>query len=138
MSGSRSLYLSPKLADGITSEAIDESGVNGFMLALAPGIGRARCRFELTLSDANEPKDITKLKPDRTNATHGAETRSSAIHCVVTGAICLAAAALRLSHVRIGSIIRSKMSGLRGQSKGSFPQLASRHLIRSAGTLTTG
>src|SRR4051812_9629505 len=52
----------------MTSEAIDESGVNAFMLAWAPGIGRARRRFKPKPSDANEPDDIGLLKPGRRTA----------------------------------------------------------------------
>src|SRR5215212_4545699 len=52
----------------MTSEATDESGVNAFMLALAPGIGRARRRFKPKPSVANEPNDIGQLKPGRRTA----------------------------------------------------------------------
>src|SRR5215212_5706112 len=52
----------------MTSEATDESGVNAFMLALAPGIGRARRRFGPKPSDANEPNDIGQLKTGRRTA----------------------------------------------------------------------
>src|SRR5882724_6387365 len=42
MSGRRPLFRSPWFGDGMTSEAIEESGLNVFMLALAPGIARTR------------------------------------------------------------------------------------------------
>jgi hypothetical protein len=41
----------------MTSEAIDESGVNVFMFALVLGSGTAR-RFESNPTDANEPSGI--------------------------------------------------------------------------------
>src|SRR5690349_12114588 len=52
MSGTRSLFRSPKFADGITSETTDESGVNAF--AAGPSCG-ACWRFEADLSEAGEP-----------------------------------------------------------------------------------
>src|SRR6202048_4579039 len=53
----------------MTSEAIDKSGVNVFMFALARGIGRARGRFESKPTDANEPIGIGQIKPGRRTAT---------------------------------------------------------------------
>src|SRR5215210_6723564 len=60
----------------MTSEATDESGVNAFMLALAPGIGRARRRFAPKPSDANEPNDIGQLKPGRRTAIESFQDES--------------------------------------------------------------
>ena len=51
----------------MTSEAIEESGVNVFMSALVLGSGTAR-RFESNPTDANEPIDIGKLKPGKRTA----------------------------------------------------------------------
>src|SRR5664279_4230863 len=68
MSGKRPLLRSPKLADGMTSEAIEESWVNVFMSELPRGIGRARWRFESNPAGANEPSDIGVLKPGRRTA----------------------------------------------------------------------
>src|SRR5476651_1194182 len=51
----------------MTSEAIEESGVNVFMFALALGRGTAR-RFESKPTDANEPSDIGQVKPGRRTA----------------------------------------------------------------------
>src|SRR5476651_1247269 len=52
----------------MTSEAIEESGVNVFMSELPRGIGRARWRFESGPAGANEPSDIGLLKPGRRTA----------------------------------------------------------------------
>src|SRR4030088_3182178 len=52
----------------MTSEAIEESGVNVFMSELPRGIGRARWRFESNPAGANEPSDIGLLKPGRRTA----------------------------------------------------------------------
>src|SRR4030088_134466 len=52
----------------MTSEAIEESGVNVFMFALALGSGTAR-RFESNPTDANEPSGIGQIKPGRRTAT---------------------------------------------------------------------
>src|SRR5664279_2652113 len=68
MSGKRPLLRSPKLTDGMTSEAIEESGVNVFMSELPRGIGRARWRFESNPAGANELSDIGLLKPGRRTA----------------------------------------------------------------------
>src|SRR5664279_1003058 len=68
MSGKRPLFRSPKLTDGITSDAIEESGVNVFISELPRGIGRARWRFESNPAGANEPSDIGLLKPGRRTA----------------------------------------------------------------------
>src|SRR5262249_31768547 len=54
MSGARPLLRSPKFGEGITSEAIEESGVNVFMFALSRGTGSARWRFESTLSEVSD------------------------------------------------------------------------------------
>jgi hypothetical protein len=67
MSGKRPLFRSPKFAEGITSEAIEESGEKVFMLAFGRGSGTAR-RFESEPTDANEPDDIELLKPGRRTA----------------------------------------------------------------------
>src|SRR5579871_2072822 len=61
MSGTRPLFLSPKLADGMTSEAIEESGLNVCMFAIGRGSGAAP-RFESVTGDANEPSVISILK----------------------------------------------------------------------------
>src|SRR3954453_17354374 len=68
MSGARSLARSPKLADGITSETTEESGVNGCMSALPFGSGSGRRRFFSEPTDANEPCGIGQLKPGRRTA----------------------------------------------------------------------
>src|ERR1700759_4875585 len=68
MSGLRPLLRSPKLADGMTSETTEESGVNVFMFALPLGVGRARRRFRSGLAAANEPASIGQLKPGGTTA----------------------------------------------------------------------
>src|SRR5476649_585294 len=68
MSGKRPLFRSPKFAEGMTSEAIEESGVNVFMSELPRGIGRARWRFVSNPAGANEPSDIGLLKPGRRTA----------------------------------------------------------------------
>src|ERR1700694_4328860 len=52
----------------MTSEAIEESGVNVFMSELPRGIGRARWRFESGPAGANEPSDIGLLKPGKRTA----------------------------------------------------------------------
>jgi hypothetical protein len=52
----------------MTSEAIDESGVNVFMFALALGSRTAR-RFESNPTDANEPSGTGQVKPGRRTAT---------------------------------------------------------------------
>ncbi|WP_229176564.1 hypothetical protein [Bradyrhizobium ivorense] len=62
MSGWRPLARSPKFTDGITSEAIEESGVNVFNSATPFGTGRVRCRFESPLEDEDEPEAISSLK----------------------------------------------------------------------------
>src|SRR5947207_14733824 len=51
----------------MTSEAIDESGVNVFIFAFGLGSGTAR-RFESKPPDANEPSDMGQLKPGRRTA----------------------------------------------------------------------
>jgi hypothetical protein len=51
----------------MTSEAIEESGVNVFMFALALGSGTAR-RLESRPVDANEPSGIGQLKPGKRTA----------------------------------------------------------------------
>src|ERR1700693_3740036 len=53
----------------MTSEAIDESAENVFMLALAMGSGAARRCLESTPTGANEPSGIRQLKPGRRTAT---------------------------------------------------------------------
>src|ERR1700754_4078511 len=68
MSAARSLARSPKLADGMTSETTEESGVNGFMSALPLGSGSGRRRFESEPTDADEPCSIGQLKPGRRTA----------------------------------------------------------------------
>src|SRR5579862_5736592 len=67
MSGRRPLLRSPKLADGMTSEAMEVSGVKVCMFAIGRGSGVAR-RFESVAGDANEPTDISKLKPGKRTA----------------------------------------------------------------------
>src|SRR5271169_5124714 len=57
MSGRRPLFRSPKFGEGITSEAIEESGENVFIFARGRGSGTAR-RFESVPADANEPSAI--------------------------------------------------------------------------------
>src|ERR1700761_8684353 len=54
MSGARPLFRSPQFGDGITSEAIEESGLNVFMFAFSRGAGSARWRFESTLSEISD------------------------------------------------------------------------------------
>src|ERR1700688_899811 len=51
----------------MTSDAIEESGVNVFMFALALGSGTAR-RLESNPADANEPSGIGQVKPVRRTA----------------------------------------------------------------------
>jgi hypothetical protein len=51
----------------MTSEAIEESGENVFMLATGLGSGTAR-RLESESADANEPSGIGWLKPGRRTA----------------------------------------------------------------------
>ena len=51
------MFRSPKLADGMTSEAIEESGLKVCMFAIGRKSGVAR-RFESVTGDANEPSDI--------------------------------------------------------------------------------
>src|ERR1700716_1692793 len=51
----------------MTSEAIEESGVNVFMFALALGSGTAR-RLDSKPTDANEPSAIGLVKPGRRTA----------------------------------------------------------------------
>ncbi len=67
MSGRRPLFRSPKFADGMTSEAIEVSGVKVCMFAIGRGSGVAR-RFESVTADANEPSDISILKPGKRTA----------------------------------------------------------------------
>src|SRR3954466_6283405 len=67
----------------MTSEATDESGVNAFMLGLAPGFGRARRRFEPKPSDANEPNDIGQLKPGRRTAIESFQDESVYYSCTM-------------------------------------------------------
>ena len=64
---------------GMTSEAIDESGVKVFISALALGIGRARRRFESKLEGANEPSGIGRLKPGRRTAIVRFKNESNAL-----------------------------------------------------------
>src|SRR5581483_6274943 len=54
MSGARPLFRSPQFGDGITSEAIEESGLNVFMFAFSRGAGSARWRFESTRSEVSD------------------------------------------------------------------------------------
>jgi hypothetical protein len=61
------LFRSPKFADGMTSEAIEESGLKVCIFAMGRGSGKAR-RFESVPGDANEPSDISILKPGSTAA----------------------------------------------------------------------
>src|SRR3569832_2984690 len=68
MSAIRPLFRSPKFAEGITSEAIEESGVKVCMFAIGRGSGVAR-RLESVPEDANEPIDLSILKTGRTTAT---------------------------------------------------------------------
>src|SRR5487761_260192 len=67
MSGTRPLFRSPKLAEGMTSDAIEVSGVKIFIFAIGRGSGVAR-RFESEPGDANEPIDISILKPGKRTA----------------------------------------------------------------------
>src|ERR1700720_950218 len=67
MSGRRPLFRSPKFAEGMTSDAIEESGEKVCMFAIGRGNGAGR-RFESVPEDANEPIDISILKPGRTTA----------------------------------------------------------------------
>src|ERR1700722_6043406 len=68
MSGRRALFRSPWFGDGMTSEAIEESGVNVFIFALALGSGAARRSLESSPTGANEPSGIGQLKPGRRTA----------------------------------------------------------------------
>src|SRR3954451_1047643 len=68
MSAARSLARSPKLADGMTSETTEESGVNGCMSALPLGSGSGRRRFFSEPTDADEPCGIGQLKPGKRTA----------------------------------------------------------------------
>src|SRR5579864_8182629 len=65
MSGRRPLFRSPKFADGMTSEAIEVSGVKVFISAIGRGNGVAR-RFESVL--LVPPSDISILKPGKRTA----------------------------------------------------------------------
>ena len=65
MSGKRPLFRSPKFAEGMTSEAIEESGVKVCISAMGRGSGVKR-RFESI--DVNEPSDISILKPGGSTA----------------------------------------------------------------------
>jgi hypothetical protein len=53
----------------MTSEAIDESAVNVFILGFVLGSGTARRCLESSPTGANEPSGIGKLKPGRRTAT---------------------------------------------------------------------
>jgi hypothetical protein len=62
------LFRSPKFAEWMTSDAIEVSGVKIFIFAIGLGSGVAR-RLESGPADANEPIDISILKPGSTTAT---------------------------------------------------------------------
>jgi hypothetical protein len=66
MSGARALFLSPQFGEGMTSEAIEESGVKVFMFDWSRGSGAAR-RFESVPADANEPDDISNAQTRQEN-----------------------------------------------------------------------
>src|SRR5579862_8569148 len=63
MSMPRPLLRSPKFGEGMTSEAIEVSGVKIFMFAAVFGIGSERSRFESDPSEGSEPEDIVQFKP---------------------------------------------------------------------------
>ncbi|MGC1554430.1 MAG: hypothetical protein WA806_16775, partial [Bradyrhizobium sp.] len=71
MSGKRPLFRSPKFAEGMTSEAIEVSGVKLCIFAIGRGNGVAR-RFESM--GTNEPSDISLLKPGKTAAINFFQT----------------------------------------------------------------
>ena len=62
MSGARPPFRSPKFGEGMTSETIDESGLNAFIPAPTQGIGRARWRFASGPSVAWESGGINRIK----------------------------------------------------------------------------
>jgi hypothetical protein len=84
----------------MTSDAIEVSGVKIFMFAIGRGSGVAR-RFESESLVANEPIDISILKPGKTTATVNfqnvfsdyslvmpwAQSNSRLAACILTGCV---------------------------------------------------
>src|SRR5476649_1362281 len=103
----------------MTSEAIEESGVNVVMSELPRGIGRARWRFESNPAGANEPSDIGLLKPGRrtANSRLQREPRLQFLYDVAS-AMRVPAAASHFGQVCAGSITATVMS-FRGGPNGS-------------------